>query len=462
MDQVDLVVLSRDLRPLSPEVMHGLNVQAGVFIRLHRIQGTSLPTDTCRWETIARARNHGAQQGCFPWLMFLDDDVVLAPNCVRAMLDELQQQPSRAAVAADYLGEANGTAAPRHVGMGATLFRRDALQRIRFRFESAKCECQCCCDDLRASGLTITYSQVARAFHLSNSSSGYHHSNTKAVSKAVESGRVLAAFDRNHFEKFRDQFLASLRSSGNDEWVTVVGYGLYPSQLKALERMHHVEVYACPPGRNVGPPHRRLKDFQTVVAQLNEMTPVAYWDVGDVVFQGSLKPLWEEASAYPDKLLVAREPISHPENAVVERWTQSIDDPHQRRIAFELLSKSPVLNSGFAAGTAKAMLHYLDTAYRLRLSVAMRGSTDWGDQTAMNLYCYNDLGGWRETQDGWNYCLFGRKQVWVNDEGFVVNGQGTPIHAIHGNGGVLNGLLGIQRLLQRVRSYSSSTAMLSH
>src|SRR5262249_11374533 len=53
----------------------------------------------------------------------------------------------------------------RHVTMGATLFRRSALNLIRFRWEPGRCECQCCCDDLRRHALGIKYAQGVRARH---------------------------------------------------------------------------------------------------------------------------------------------------------------------------------------------------------------------------------------------------------------------------------------------------------
>ena len=52
-----------------------------------------------------------------------------------------------------------------------------------------------------------------------------------------------------------------------------------------------------------------------------------------------------------------------------------------------LLKGRHTLNSGFAAGTAGTMLRYLKEADRLLNSPALWGTSDWGDQTAMNLYC---------------------------------------------------------------------------
>jgi hypothetical protein len=164
---VDVVTLSRMPGPLPAAVRRGLQWQESVDIRLHRIVGSRTSRDTCRWDTIVRARNLGKHVGSSRWLMFLDDDVVLSPGCLRALLNALVAQPGLGAVAADYLGESprNGKS-PTHVSMGATLFRRLCLDNITFRWEPGRCECQCCCDDIRRHGVAITYCDSARAIHL--------------------------------------------------------------------------------------------------------------------------------------------------------------------------------------------------------------------------------------------------------------------------------------------------------
>ena len=100
--------------------------------------------------------------------MFLDDDVVMSPGCVAALLNELAKRPSYAALGADYLGEHRlGRMAP-HVALGATLFRREALEQITFVWCGRSCECQCCCDALRRLRWAIDYSVAARARHLTD------------------------------------------------------------------------------------------------------------------------------------------------------------------------------------------------------------------------------------------------------------------------------------------------------
>ena len=232
-------------------------------------------------------------------------------------------------------------------------------------------------------------------------------------------GRILAAFDRRHFRLFRGRFLGSLRASGNTEHVTAVGYGLFPGEQSLLAQSPEVEVVAA---RNDGHPAvRRLRDFHSVVSRWPEDTPVAYWDAGDVVFQGRLDLLWNLVRTYPDRLLTTREQVPFLPNLVVRSWVDSIRDPQARARAMELFAPCPVQNSGFAAGTARVMARYLREAERLRNSPALLGSTDWGDQTVLNLYCRSNPEHWREIPTGWNFCLVGLgpsrlpyQQQWVD------------------------------------------------
>ena len=90
---VDLVVLTRTTGPLPREVEQGIQIQHEVQIVLHRVVGQARQTDRCRWETIARARNEGKRRGTAPWVMFLDDDVVLGPECIATLVHELCWRP---------------------------------------------------------------------------------------------------------------------------------------------------------------------------------------------------------------------------------------------------------------------------------------------------------------------------------------------------------------------------------
>ena len=338
-----------------------------------------------------------------------------------------------------------------HVGMGATLFRREWLEKLTFRWEPGRCECQCCCDDLRREGFGIGYLMGARAWHrpdpASRSTVVPHCKGAPELGAAPPvgrgpnlPGRILAAFNRRHYRLFLDRFLETLRRAGNTERVTAVAYGLFPSEQSRLARLPGVELVAA---RNDGnPAARRLRDFQSVVARWPEDTPVAYWDAGDVIFQASLGPLWDLVRACPDRLLTAREQVSFLPNPVVRGWVESIWDPQARARAIELFANRPVMNGGFAAGTARVMARYLREAERLRDSTDLRGSTDWGDQTVLNLYCRSNPSCWREIATGWNFCLvgLGPSDFRVHHDGRIERLDGEPLHVVHANDNTLKRL----------------------
>ena len=139
--------------------------------------------------------------------------------------------------------------------------------------------------------------------------------------------------------------------------------------------------------------------------------------------------------AHPNQLLAARESFGILDNPAAVGWVRSIADERARRFAFERLSNNPYLNAGFAAGSARTMSQYFNEANRLLHSPALRGSSDWGDQTVLNLYCHADASRWREVPRGWNYALCRTRpgEIGLTSEGRVFAADGTPIHVAHGN-----------------------------
>jgi hypothetical protein len=449
--EVDLILLSRDLSPPREDVWKGIQSQDEVDVRIHRVEGTPLPEDPNRYETIARARNRAKRLGSSPWVMFLDDDVVLGAGCLDRLLHGLARKDGFAALGADSAGEMAGEWEnwdyPRHVSMAATLFKREPLERLTFRWEPGKCECRCCCLDLRRAGFGIGYLAEAQAWHRPMPAAVDRRPGTtiestprshaaSATHTTTLGARILTAFDRNHFLRFRRQFLTTLRASGNREPLTAVAYGLQPGERSILEAAG-VEVVARH-ANGVSSALRRLRDFQDVVERWPAETPVAYWDAGDVVFQASLGPLWDLVRADPGRLLVVREPVGIGESPVIVPWTNHIEDPVVRREMRELLSAMPFINAGFAAGTAGALMGYLREGDRL-LQTDLRGVLHWGDQVAMGHYLHHYPDAWREIPDGWNYCIIFRKQgtYRIAPGGRVESADGAPVQVVHGNGRTL-------------------------
>ena len=444
---MDVVVLHRPGVPPQDRVLQAIRDQRTVDVTLHLVVGAPEPHDTNRWVTIARARNMARSLGSSPWVMFVDDDVLLERDCMATLLDELQQSERMGAIAADYSDDRNRRDRVGHVAMGATLFRRRVLQRLNFRATERLCECWCACLDLRYNRMGIRYSDSAGAVHMrdvtgsgatlvtqtpdwTDRSDGTYADQCLAKPEP----RILAAFDRRDIDRFEHQFLKTLRSHGNRHQVTAVAYGLYPSERKRLERLERV-VLDWQPYNGVMPPVRRISDFARHLAVVDPRTPVAYWDVADVVFQESLSDLWQTVNRSPDRLLAVVEPKGYPDNAVIPAWSLSIRHPQYRKRAFELLKRNPFLNSGFAAGTATVMLQYFRAAVAMRDGPELNGTSDWGDQMCLNIYCHSHPDRWRSADPRWNYCVHDRSpgEVRVTPHGRITSRSGVRISVAHGN-----------------------------
>ncbi len=418
---VDIVVLHRPGQPVRAEVKQAALDQRGITVVYHQHAGEVRPEDDNRWFTIARARNQMKRMGASAYVMFVDDDVVLQPDCVLNLFRALTSDSCLAAVAADYLADHGRSDRVGHVGMGATLFRRSVLANLHFRATRRWCECWCAAFDLQAAGHRIAYVPAAKATHLRETKDTEH------------SPIVLAAFDRRDIKRFEHYFLKTLRGHGNRESVVAVGYGLYPSEIKQLGGLPGLQVIGRPNNGQMVPV-RRLHDFALIAERLAPNRLLAYWDVADVLFQGSLQPLWAIAGQNPNRLLAVAEPKGYPHNAVIRPWSLSIRDPIWRKQTFDLLKRNHFLNSGFAAGTARTMHHYLATAHRMLQGPELQGTTDWGDQMALNVYCHSDPTRWMQVDSQWNYCVHDRPPGEVYIEGGVVKAVGKPeLTVVHGN-----------------------------
>ena len=442
---VDVIVLHRPAQLPPAEVLQAIRKQRVVQVQLHLQIGAPRPTDQNRWETIARARNAARQLGTAPWVMFVDDDVLLDPDCLATLLSELRASPSLGAIAADFARELHRPERAGHIGMGATLFHRSVLQRLSFRFTDKLCECWCACLDLRHNGFEIRYSSAARVFHPYLPSTSQTTKARPAITEVSRNGtceslaftpepRILAAFDRRDIDRFEHQFLKTLRAHGNRQTVTAVAYGLYPSERRRIESLDGVELnWQSYNGQMV--PVRRVADFARHLEQIDPRTPVAYWDVADVVFQDSLDDLWQTVRNVPDRVLAVIEPKGYPETQIIPAWSLSIRDPHHAQQAFELLQRSPFLNSGFAAGSAAAMLQYFQSATQMQQGPELYGTSDWGDQMGLNLYCHQHPHVWQPADQRWNYCVHDRSpgEVRVTPQGRIVSRSGSRISVAHGN-----------------------------
>jgi glycosyltransferase involved in cell wall biosynthesis len=274
--RVDLVVLTRHAEPLHPEVERGIREQHAVDLVVHCIVGAARANDHCRWDAIARARNEGKLRGSAPWLMFLDDDVVLDPQCILTLVEELDRRPAYAALAADYLGESRGGEIAGHVSMGATLFRRQALEQLHFSWHDTKCECQCCCDDLRRLHWGIDYCRSALARHIPK---------TEICQKPTERERIennsivtCMCVTRNRVPLLRRSIQCFLQQTYPDRELVVV-YESDDEETRAFlaalgeSSVHPVEVPADP--------RITLGTLRNIALRAGTGKYVAQWDDDD-------------------------------------------------------------------------------------------------------------------------------------------------------------------------------------
>ncbi|MCA9214157.1 MAG: glycosyltransferase [Planctomycetales bacterium] len=441
---VDILVLTRDNSPIRAEVMEAIKSQRNVRAQVFQVVGRKLSTDRNRLDTIARARNHAISLAESDWVMFVDDDVELDRDCIHNLLSGLKTLPDYGVFAADYLGQSGGRDT-NHVAMGATLFRREALDSITFRWSGKRCECQCCCEDLNRQGFRVGYLPNARARHLAkqnNSRSTERPDSTSPV--------ILAAMDQGHFSRFYGIFLRSLVATGNHVPVMVAGYGLTKQQQQLLARSPHIAHVLCNPSGEFSPAVLRVKHFPKLLERLPGDTVAAWWDAGDIFFQGDISPLWKLVAQNPNKLHAVREPKSYPQNFAITAWPERIPNPQIRRRVFDIVSRNPFFNSGFVASTANTLIKYQDYAERF-LTTCNVWREQPMDQLAFNCYIHQNKDQLVEVDETWNYCLAFRgwgklQRRRRGDEDWhpsvaslprFVTSNGRTISVVHGNAQLL-------------------------
>jgi hypothetical protein len=270
------VILSRHVGPLDPEVERGIRTQREIRLVVHRVAGPADVEDRSRWAAIARARNEGKLLGSSPWLMFLDDDVVLGQGCIASLLGELGRRPAFAALAADYLGERYAGRIAHHVSMGATLFRRAALRPIYFRWDDTRCECQCCCDDLRRQLWGIDYSHTAIARHLPKSNPEEHTTASRDVCDDSAITCMCVTHNRVHF--LRRSIQCFLNQTYPDRELVIVYQSDDEATRQFLAELHEPQIR---PLEVPALPRLLLGSLRNIARQAGTGKYVATWDDDD-------------------------------------------------------------------------------------------------------------------------------------------------------------------------------------
>jgi len=92
--------------------------------------------------------------------MFLDSDVLLAPNSLVPLLAKLKRDGSLGMLGIRYEPLAT------HVKMGATMMRAAVAKGIDWKFENDKCECVCAAESVKALDLQVKHHDSLQAYHL--------------------------------------------------------------------------------------------------------------------------------------------------------------------------------------------------------------------------------------------------------------------------------------------------------
>ena len=311
-DEVDVIVLTRDGAPPPSPVRAAIASQESGSLSIipHVVAGTPRPEDPNRFETIVRARNVGRGKGTAPWVMYVDDDIVLAPECISRLLEGLKRRPEYAALAADCLGQACPKNDDRTPSRGGS--RRDGSDPVptrRARLPAVPLGTR----PLRVpllrrrparAGFAIDYLAGAGATHMPSLTAKVPRAASDPPASEIArtcSPRILCSFDRSHHRKFLRVFLRTLRAWGNKESVLAYAYGLTPSEQRLLVANPGVEA-VCRPTNGICPAVSRLADFAEAVARFPTETPVAYWDAADVVFQTFSRPPVELGARSPEPI----------------------------------------------------------------------------------------------------------------------------------------------------------------
>ena len=289
--------------------------------RLIRVVGVPRPKETHRWQTIARARNEGLARATVPWVMFLDDDVILDSGCVRRLADGLRTGPGFAVLAADYLGESTAHGAwsrpDRHIARGADPVPPGGLEPgpLSFRVEQVRMPVLLRRPAPPGPGDRLS----ARGAGLAQPDRGRPRDRMVVVIVVGMTCPSLPAGCWRHSTGGTSSGFAV------SSWVRSAGVATTSRRRPSVMAFIPVNsgswrerrVWSWSPadggGRVERPPIRRLRDFADVVASWPEATPAAYWDAGDVIFQNRLAPLWTLVRSQPGKLLAVGEPVSFPQ-----------------------------------------------------------------------------------------------------------------------------------------------------
>src|SRR3954462_559182 len=210
--------------------------------------------------------------------------------------------------------------------MGGTLFRRAALDEVRFRWQEKRCECQCCCDDLRRRRWAINYCPAAKARHLPkgqmghpNHSAAAHNSTTLAGanSEAPESAPsvCLVVCYFGPIPGWFNRYLLSCAYNPSIDFLIITDKTISPAvpsnvRVRRLNRAEFCKLAKDKIGVHVDlSDARKLCDFKPTYGHLFEELLVGhdYWGYTDLdVIYGDIRRFLASSSLEKYDVFTAR------------------------------------------------------------------------------------------------------------------------------------------------------------
>lgn len=121
----------------------------------------------------AGARTRVKRYGTSPYVLMMDNDIILAKESIKRMVEFLEKNENYAAIAISKHQVPEGpnevTIQP-HIDSAPVLWRLEDLQKITFEYRT-QCECMAACEDIRNMGKEIGFLNGIRATHIVNTRS---------------------------------------------------------------------------------------------------------------------------------------------------------------------------------------------------------------------------------------------------------------------------------------------------
>lgn len=241
---------------------------------------------------------------------------------------------------------------------------------------------------------------------------------------------VITFMDKNYEANLEQDFLATLRNTvGYHGKIIVIDYGMTKEAKERIQSKYEVEVVTC--SKDLMVIAIRFRDIATIIQQLpEEITNVMLIDSGDVWFQKSILPIFEQTK---ERLGCIEETIVFGSNDWVEKCLRNLTEEMAQEIIRRCDGKH-VKNAGMICGPKAVILSIVSKIYQHILN---SGIQFFGlDQLFFN-YEVNQL---NDTQfvvldEEYNYVLVTNHGNYTMKEELIYNARNQLVTVVHNAGG---------------------------